>query len=106
VSSRDERSAARLLGTGSTGLTLSVAIAGIGVCVVSLVGFVVQIVTNTLPWSASHGVREYYQAIGQSYSQGFLIGFFLCFFLVMVAVITDRWWRGRKAAPSLVKEGR
>jgi ABC-type Fe3+ transport system permease subunit len=62
------------------------AVAGAGLCMVALVGFVVTIVQNNLPWSPDQSVRDHYLAVGQSYSQGFTVGFFLCFFLILIAV--------------------
>ena len=62
------------------------AVAGAGLCMVALVGFVVSIVQNNLPWSPDQSARDHYLAVGQSYSQGFTVGFFLCFFLTLIAV--------------------
>jgi ABC-type Fe3+ transport system permease subunit len=62
------------------------AVAGAGLCMVALIGFVATIVQNNLPWSPDQGIRDHYLAVGQSYSQGFTIGFFLCFFLTLIAV--------------------
>ena len=62
------------------------AVAGVGLCLVALVGFIVTIVYNNLPWYPNQTVRDHYIAVGQSYSQGFTVGFFLCFFLTLIAV--------------------
>ena len=71
-------------------LTLIVAIAGAGLCLLSLVTFVVTILNNTIPWHPNQSIREHYLAVGRSYGDGFLVGFFLCFFLVMIAVGVTR----------------
>ena len=57
-----------------------------GVCVAALVGFVVTMVHNNLPWEPDQSVREHYLAVGRSYSQGFTVGFFLCFSLSVLAI--------------------
>ena len=72
--------------TGNRWLAILVAVAGMGVCLVALVGFVLTVLRNHLPWHQAQTVREYYQAVGDSYSQGFTVGFFLCFFMTMIAV--------------------
>jgi hypothetical protein len=72
-----------------------VAVAGMGVCLVALVGFLMTMLQNNLPWHQEQGIREYYQAVGESYSQGFMIGFFLCFFMTMVAVSLSTWFENR-----------
>jgi len=71
---------------GNRWLAILVAVAGMGVCLVALVGFVLTVLSNNLPWHQARTVREYYQAVGESYSQGFTVGFFLCFFMTMIAV--------------------
>jgi hypothetical protein len=63
-----------------------IASVGIGVCLVSLAGFVAMVATNNLPWHPGWTIQDHYLEIGRSYSQGFVIGFFLCFFLIMGAV--------------------
>ena len=65
---------------------VSVAITGVGVCIVALVGFLVAIVKNNLPWDPGQSIREFYLRVGESYAQGFTVGFFLCFFLTLVVV--------------------
>jgi len=71
-------------------LTLIVAVVGAGLCLLSLVTFLVTILNNTVPWRPNQTIRDHYLAIGRSYGDGFLVGFFLCFFLVMIAVGIDR----------------
>jgi hypothetical protein len=79
-----------MLGRQSRPLTLFVAVVGAGLCLLSLVTFVMTILNNTVPWRPDQTMREHYLAIGRSYGDGFLVGFFLCFFLVMIAVGIDR----------------
>ena len=67
-------------------IAILLAVAGTGICVTSLVSFVVTIVQNDLPWSPGQTIREHYIAVGESYSQGFTVGFFLCFSLIVLAV--------------------
>jgi hypothetical protein len=78
-----------------------VAVAGMGVCMVALVGFMMTMLQNNLPWHHEQGIREYYQAVGESYSQGFMIGFFLCFFMTMVAVSLSTWFENRRHGSAL-----
>lgn len=80
----------RVLNRKSRVLTLIVALVGAGLCLLSLVTFVVTILNNTVPWRPNQSIRDHYLAIGRSYGDGFLVGFFLCFFLVMIAVGIDR----------------
>jgi hypothetical protein len=72
--------------------------AGMGVCLVSLVGFVAMVATNNLPWHPDWTVQDHYLEIGRSYSQGFVIGFFLCFFLIMGAVSLAAWYENRRTS--------
>jgi ABC-type Fe3+ transport system permease subunit len=67
-------------------LAILVAIAGIGICLAAVAGFLFTVGHNELPWRSDQGVREHYVAVGRSYSQGFVVGFFLCFFLTVIAV--------------------
>ena len=75
---------------------LVLAASGAAACIVALVGFVLTVATNQLPWHPGLSVREHYQEMGRSYSQGFAVGFFLCFFLTFAAVIVSSWWERRK----------
>jgi hypothetical protein len=63
-----------------------VATAGAGLCVIALAGFLLTMARNNLPWAADQTIRDYYLAMGETYSQGFMVGFFLCFFLIMLSV--------------------
>ena len=73
-------------------LAILVAVAGAGLSTVALVGFLLTMVRNNLPWAPGQSIRDYYIAVGESYSQGFTVGFFLCFFLHH-AVAVRRWPR-------------
>lgn len=64
-------------------ISLLVAVPGVMVCVVALVGFFRRVVSNSLPFHAKLTASEYYQAVGQAYGRGFVVGFFLCFFLML-----------------------
>ena len=75
---------------------LVLAASGAAACVVVLVGFVLTMATNRLPWHPGLTVQEHYQEMGRSYSQGFAVGFFLCFFLTLAAVIVSSWWERRQ----------
>jgi len=77
------------------------AVAGTGVCLIALVGFLATVTQNNLPWQADQSIREHYLAVGESYSQGFTVGFFLCFFLTLIAVSVKSWLeqRGRSGKP-------
>ena len=66
-------------------LLLLTSVAGAGFCASAILGFVVTIMNNSLPWSPEQGPREHYIAVGKSFSQGFSVGFFLCFFLTLAA---------------------
>jgi ABC-type Fe3+ transport system permease subunit len=80
-------------------IAILVAVAGMGVCLVALVGFVLTVLQNNLPWHQSQSIREHYQAIGDSYSQGFTVGFFLCFFMTMIAVTISTFFGRREVDP-------
>ncbi len=82
-------------------MPILVAVAGMGVCLVALVGFMMTVLQNNLPWHQGQDIREYYQAVGESYSQGFMIGFFLCFFMTMVAVSLSAWFESRNSKNGL-----
>jgi len=81
--------------TGNRWIAILVAVAGMGVCIVALVGFVLTVLQNNLPWHQSSTIREHYQAVGDSYSQGFTVGFFLCFFMTMIAVTLSTFFAQR-----------
>ena len=82
-----------------------VAVSGLGVCIVALVGFVRRIVTNNLEWTAEHLAREHYLAVGRSYGEGFMIGFFVCFFLIMAAIALSPSLRRARAGAPIRRQG-
>jgi len=86
----------RLARSRSPRLSILVAVAGVGVCLAALAGFLAVVATNNLPWYPGFTVQEHYLEIGRSYSQGFIVGFFLCFFLVMVSVSVRSWIENRR----------
>jgi hypothetical protein len=81
--------------TGNRWLAILVAVAGMGVCIVALVGFVLTVLQNNLSWHQSQTAQEFYLAVGDSYSQGFTVGFFLCFFMTMIAVTISTFFDKR-----------
>ena len=85
-SGRIPRSTAFTAGAILVVLAILLAIAGAGVCIVAVVGFILTIVQNDLPWHPGQGIREHYVAVGESYSKGFTVGFFLCFSLTVLAI--------------------
>ena len=79
-------------------VAILLAVAGTGLCLVALVGFLSIMTQNNLPWQADQSIREHYLAVGDSYSQGFTVGFFLCFFLTLIAVSVRSWLEQRNSA--------
>ena len=73
--------------------------AGTGVCLVALIGFVVTVMYNRLDWYPGQTVQDYYLAVGQSYGQGFLVGFFLCFFLTLGATAVAAGLNRKRSFP-------
>jgi hypothetical protein len=66
--------------------TFFLALVGVGVCVLGVVGFIWAVSTNNLPWQPNKSARDYYREVGDAFGDGFVMGFFLCFFLVLGAV--------------------
>ena len=60
-----------------------IALVGVGISLAAVVNFVLAVSHNRIPWHAE--AREFYVAVGRSYTEGFAIGFFLCFSLVVAA---------------------
>ena len=81
-------------------ITVLLALAGVGVCLRLVIGFVLTVMRNQLPWAPDQSIQDYYLIVGDSYSRGFSVGFFLCFSLIVVAVVAAGMVekrRGRKA---------
>lgn len=64
----------------------AIAIPGLFGSVLAVGRFLLAVRENRLAWHPAQSPREYYQALGSAFSQGFGAGFFLCFFLVLLAV--------------------
>lgn len=75
-----------------------VAAAGASLCLTLLFGFLATMRDNNLPWRTGETPRDFYLAIGETYTQGFTVGFFLCFFLIMIAVCVGGWLERRRQA--------
>ena len=82
---------------GNRWVGILVAVAGMTVCLAGLLGFLLGMANSTLPWHPGQTIREYYQTVGQSFSEGFTVGFFLCFFMVLVVVAA--WPHVFRASP-------
>lgn len=80
-------------------IAILLAVAGLGICVAALVGFLVTMIHNNLPWEPDQSVREHYLAVGRSYSQGFTVGFFLSFSLSVLAISVAALVDHRRKAP-------
>ena len=80
-------------------ILLVLAIAGTGVCLAALIGFVVTVMNNNLDWRPGQTMRDYYVAIGHSYGDGFLVGFFLCFFLSLAATAVAAGRNRKRSLP-------
>jgi glycerol uptake facilitator-like aquaporin len=83
-------------------VSILLAVPGICACAVAIFGFFRKIVTNGLPYRPGLSASEHYQAVGESYSNGFLTGFFLCFFLVL-AVLAAGTLAARRRRPHHVQ---
>ena len=60
-----------------------IALAGVGTSLAAVVHFVLTVFHNRILWQFE--AREFYLAVGRSYTEGFTIGFFLCFSLAVAA---------------------
>ena len=60
-----------------------IALAGVGASLAAVVHFVLTVLHNRISWHLE--AREFYLAVGRSYTEGFAIGFFLCFSLAVAA---------------------
>ena len=65
-------------------LVLIVAVVGLLVCVLAIVGFFSTIATNDLPVNQRAFHAEHYEAVGSAYSGGFAVGFFFCLSLIVI----------------------
>jgi H+/Cl- antiporter ClcA len=84
MSSRDRR------------IAIVLAVIGLAASLSLAAGFIGTVINNTLPWHPDLSAREHYQAVGDSYSQGFTVGFFLCFSLALAAVALGTWVQQRR----------
>jgi len=73
------------------------AVIGLAASLSFVAGFIGSMVNNNLPWHPGQSAREHYQAVGNSYSQGFAVGFFLCFSLALAAIALGTWIQQRRA---------
>jgi len=80
-------------------IAVLLAFVGAGLSLLSLSVFIFEILNNTIPWYPRQSIREFYVAMGNSFSQGFITGFFLCFFLAMAAA---SFYRRRHPQPAPV----
>ena len=67
----------------STVRIMVIALVGVGTSLAAVFHFVLTVVHNSIPWRPE--AREFYLAVGRSYTEGFAIGFFLCFSLAVAA---------------------
>jgi hypothetical protein len=79
-------------------LALALSFVGLAACTGAVMAFVLNVMRNKLPWHPHQSAREYYLAVGQSFSEGFALGFFLCFFLALIAAVVSSWVQHRRAA--------
>ena len=77
-------------------LALMLVVAGIGVCITTVITFLAGMVNNELPWRPNQSVQEHYMAVGRSFGDGFAAGFFLCFFLALGVVTLHSWIQHRR----------
>ncbi len=66
-----------------TARLMVIALVGVVTSLAAVVNFVLAVVHNRIPWHVE--AREFYLAVGRSYTEGFAIGFFLCFSLAVAA---------------------
>lgn len=77
---------------------LIVAIVGAATSIVAVAHFVLTVMNNRLPWH--RGVRDFYLAVGRSYTEGFAIGFFFCFSLTVAATALAGMLKNRRERPA------
>jgi len=77
-------------------IAIVLAVIGLAATLSFVAGFIGVMVNNNLPWHPEQTAREHYQAVGNSYSQGFAVGFFLCFSLALAAVVLGTWVQQRR----------
>ena len=82
-------------------IAIVLAVIGLVACISFVAGFIGAMVNNNLPWHPDQTAREHYQAVGDSYSQGFAVGFFLCFSLALAAVAVGTWLQQRRSEREL-----
>ncbi len=76
---------------------VAIALAGVGASLAAVVHFVLTVFHNSIPWHPE--AREFYLALGRSYTEGFAIGFFLCFSLAVAATAVAGILEQRRSRP-------
>ncbi len=74
-----------------------IALVGVGTSLAAVVNFVLAVSHNRIPWHPE--AREFYLALGRSYTEGFAIGFFLCFSLAVAATAVAGTLEQRRSRP-------
>jgi len=72
-------------------IAVAISIVGAIACLAAIGRFVFLVLWNGLAWTPDLPVRDYYLAMGRSYTQGFVAGFFFCFFLALASVALATW---------------
>ena len=82
--------------TSKTARIMVIALVGVAASLAAVVNFVLAVFHNRIPWHSE--AREFYVAIGRSYTEGFAIGFFLCFALAVAATAIAGTLEQRRSA--------
>ncbi|GEM_PF-2436011 len=68
-----------------------IAVIGLVACALVIVGFLLTMANNDLPWNEELSAGDFYRVVGSAYNKGFVNGFFFSFFLVLLAVVVSAW---------------